>query len=128
MNLSYTLHTSARQHPDRPAISWDGGVLSYAAFESQVQRLAGALLGRHGLAPGNRVALAMENCPEFLPALYAVWRAGLSAVPINSKLHPREMAWIMADSEARLCLATPKLAEALSSPGLGSLPPILATG
>jgi acyl-CoA synthetase (AMP-forming)/AMP-acid ligase II len=128
MNLSLTLETPARCAPHQPAISWDGGTLTYGAFESQVRHMAGALLGRHALAPGMRVALAMENCPEFLPAIYAVWRAGLSAVPINSKLHPREMAWIMADSEARLCLATPKLAEALSSPGIGSLPPILATG
>ena len=90
--------------------------------------MAGALRSRHGLAPGARVALAMENCPEFLPALYAVWRAGLSAVPINSKLHAREMAWIMADSQSRLCLATPKIADALSAPGIGALPPILVTG
>src|SRR5262249_18177384 len=77
---------------------------------------------------GTRVALAMENCPEFLPALYAVWRAGLSAVPINSKLHAREMAWIMADSQSRLCLATPKIADALSAPGVGAVPPLLVTG
>ena len=38
------------------------------------------------------------------------------------------MAWILADSETKLCLASPKLAGALSAPGLGSLPPIIATG
>ena len=76
-------------------------MLSYAEFERQVACMAGALRSRHGLAPGTRVALAMENCPEFLPALYGVWRAGLSAVPINSKLHAREMAWIMADSQSQ---------------------------
>ena len=54
-------------------------------------------------------ALAMENCPELLPALYGIWRAGLSAVPINSKLHAREMAWIMANFEAQ---AVPRHAQA----------------
>ncbi|HEY1245268.1 MAG TPA: AMP-binding protein, partial [Hyphomicrobiaceae bacterium] len=90
MNLSLTLQTIAKVHPGLPAISWDGGGLNYGRFESEVQRIAGALRGRHGLKPGERVALAMENAPELLPALYGIWRAGLSAVPMNSKLHAKE--------------------------------------
>jgi acyl-CoA synthetase (AMP-forming)/AMP-acid ligase II len=130
MNLSLTLRTIAQHLPLQPALSWEGGSLPYAAFELQVQRIAGALRERHGLQNGARVALAMENCPELLPALHGIWRAGLAAVPINSKLHPREMAWIMADSQTRLCLASPRIADGLSSPGVSSdpLPPILATG
>jgi long-chain acyl-CoA synthetase len=130
MNLSLTLRAVAQRMPGRPAVSWEEGALSYAALEAQVQRIAGALLGRHALRPGDRVALAMENCPELLPALYGIWRAGLAAVPLNSKLHPREMAWIMADSGTKLCLASAKLAEGLSAPGVssGRLPPILAIG
>jgi len=128
MNLSLTLQTIARVHPDQPAISWEGGQLSYGAFERDVQCIAGALIARHGLNPGERVALAMENCPEYFPLLYGIWRAGLSAVPLNNKLHPKEMAWILADSESKLCIASPKIAGGLSSPGLGSLPPIMATG
>jgi long-chain acyl-CoA synthetase len=128
MNLSFTLQTIARLHRDRPAIVWESGQLSYAAFEAQAQHIAGALLARHSLAPGDRVALAMENCPEYFPLLYGIWRAGLAAVPLNSKLHPKEMAWIFADSGTKLCIASPRLAGALSSPGLGTLPPIVATG
>ena len=130
MNLSLTLRATAQHLPDRPAISWEEGSLSYGALEAQVRHIAGALLQRHGLKPGARVALAMENCPELLPALYGIWRAGLTAVPINSKLHAREMAWILGDSQTRLCLATPKLADGLSAPGVSAdpLPPILATG
>jgi long-chain acyl-CoA synthetase len=128
MNLSLTLQAIARVYPDRPAIAWDGGLVEYGAFEAQVERIAGALRGRHRLEPGDRVALAMENCAEYLPLLYGIWRAGLSAVPMNSKLHAREMAWIAADSAAKLCLATPKLADALSAPDLGPLPPVVATG
>src|SRR5512145_2003212 len=69
----------------------------------------------------------MENCLEYLPLLFGIWRAGLAAVPMNSKLHAREMAWIAADSAAKLCIATPKLADGLSAPDLGPLPPIVAT-
>ena len=128
MNLSLTLQTMARVYADRPAISWDRGALNYGAFEAQAAAIAGALRKRHRLAPGDRVALAMENCPEYFPLLYGIWRAGLSAVPLNSKLHPREMAWILADSQTRLCVASPKLADALSAPDLDALPPIVATG
>jgi acyl-CoA synthetase (AMP-forming)/AMP-acid ligase II len=60
MDLSLTLQTVAKVHPDRPAIVWGGGELGYGAFEAQVQRIAGALRRRHGLEPGARVALAME--------------------------------------------------------------------
>ena len=109
MNIAHTLQTIARIHPDRPAIAWEGGTLSYRAFEDQVQRIAHALRHRHGLTRGDRVGIAMENAPEFYPLLYGIWRAGLSAVPMNSKLHPKEMAWILNDAEAKLCLASPKL-------------------
>jgi len=131
MNLSRTLSTIAQQSPASPAISWEEGSLTYAALAGAAERIAGALLARHRLPAGARVAIAMENCPELLPALYGIWRAGLAAVPINSKLHAREMAWIMADAGARLCLASPKIADALSAAGVaapGALPPILATG
>src|SRR5262245_7671517 len=128
MNISLTLQTMAKVHAGRPAISWEGGRLSYGDFEAAVQCVAGGLRRRHRLKPGERVAIAMENAPELLPVLYGIWRADLSAVPMNSKLHAREMAWILADSEAKLCIASPKLGDALSAPELRGLPPILVTG
>jgi len=130
MSLALTLKTVAGYAGHRPALSWDGGTLSYAELEAQVRQIAGALLGRHALRPGTRVALAMQNCWEFLPLLYGIWRAGLVAVPLNCKLHAREMAWIMSHAEVGLCCASPEIAEALSGPDLAAspLPPILTTG
>jgi long-chain acyl-CoA synthetase len=130
MNLALTLSNVAGHAGQRPALSWEGGTLSYAELEQQVRRIAGALRGRHGLKPGARVALAMGNGPEFFPLLYGIWRAGLAAVPINSKLHAREMAWILGNAEAKLCIAGADIAEALSAPDLGAgpLPPIVVVG
>ena len=130
MTLARTVETVAGYAKDRPALTWAGGTLSYAELNDQVRRIAQALLGRHGLRPGGRVALAMQNCWQFLPLLYGIWRAGLAAVPINSKLHAREMAWILGHAEARLCFASPAIADALSAPDLGasSLPAIVVTG
>jgi len=126
VNLSLGLAQIARRTPGNRAILWQGGSLSYGAFEDQAARIAGALKSRHGLAPGARVAMAMENCPEFLPVLYGIWRAGMTAIPINAKLHPRELAWIMENAGAGLCIATPKIAQSLG--GLADPPPIVATG
>ena len=105
MNLSYSLSAVARHLPDRPAITSPDGTISYGAFEDQVARIAGALKARHGLKAAARVALVMDNCGAFLPVLFGIWRAGLAAVPINSKLHPKEIAWILDNSETKLVLA-----------------------
>lgn len=113
MNLSAFTRQVALRQPDHPALLWEGAQLSYAGFEDQTARIAGGLIDRFGLAPGARVAMTMENCPEFLPVLFGIWRAGLTAVPINAKLHPREFAWIFENSGAELVIATPALAAKL---------------
>ncbi len=117
MNLSYTLNAVARAMPEAVAISWDAGALSYGQFERQVAEIASSLRDRHGLNPGARVALWLENGGEFLPVLYGIWRAGLVAVPINNKLHPREVSWIVGHAAATLVIASPKLADGIE-PGL----------
>ena len=126
MNLSLGLAQIARRAPNNPAILWDEGSLSYGDFEDQVARIAGALRDRHGLKPGARIGMAMENAPEFLPVLYGIWRAGMTAIPMNAKLHPREIAWILENAEAPLCIASPKQAQSLG--GVAGVPRIVATG
>ena len=122
MNLSLGFQSQAQFQPDQPAILWEGAQLSYAGMEGQVARIAGGLIHRHGLASGARIAMAMDNCPEFLPVLFGIWRAGMVAIPVNAKLHPREMAWIFDNSEAGLVIATPAIAMKLET-GL----PIIST-
>ncbi len=129
MNLSLSLATVAKHLPHAPAITSDAGTISYGQFEQQAAAIAGALRHRHGLRPGQRVALAMENCAEFLPCLYGIWRAGLTAVPLNNKLHAKEMAWILENSETKICLATPKIGDGLTSLVLTgvTIPPLIVT-
>ncbi|MDG1971897.1 MAG: AMP-binding protein [Paracoccaceae bacterium] len=115
MSIANAVLAVAARQPDHPAIVWEGGRLTYSGLADQVDRIAGGLMTRHGLKPGQRVAMAMENCPEFLPVLLGVWRAGLVAIPINAKLHPREFAWIFANSAAALVFATPALASKLET-------------
>jgi len=129
MNLSRILQSVALAYPSRTAISAPGASLDYAGLELQVASIAGALRERHGLGKGDRVGIWMENCAQLYPVLFGVWRAGLAAVPINNKLHPKELAWILENSGARLCVVTPDLAEKLSELPSGTpLPPVIATG
>ena len=53
-----------------------------------------------GSSPGDRVAIVMRNRPEYLEALFAIWHAGLVAVPVNARLHRDEIAYVLDDSGA----------------------------
>jgi long-chain acyl-CoA synthetase len=115
MNLAQLLHAAARRLPQAPAIALGTrSVATYGQLAARVARLAAGLLARHGLRPGDRVALAMKNCAAYYEVLFACWHAGLAAVPINAKLHPRELAYIIGNSGSRLCFATPELAGAIA--------------
>jgi len=66
--------------------------------------------------PGARIAIASENRPEIVELLFAIWAAQCVAVPINYKLHAREMAQILDDSGASLAFASPAIATRLERP------------
>jgi long-chain acyl-CoA synthetase len=113
VNLARLLFDVARRQPEAPAVSDGVHAWSYREFAHRVSCLANALLAR-GLEPGDRVMLCMENCAEFLEAMFACWTAGLCAVPVNARLHVREVEHIAHDSRARLLIATPDLANGLA--------------
>ncbi len=109
MNIATWLERSARAAPRRNALFRGAAAwATYGELADRVARLAAGFRSRLGLAPGERVAIVMKNCPEYLEALYAIWWAGLVAVPVNAKLHPKEVAFIVADSGARLTLEDPR--------------------
>jgi len=108
MNLVTWLARVARADPGRAAVfagtrRW----ATYGELASRVASIAGGMRSRLGLAPGERVAIVMKNCPEYLAAMYAAWWAGLVVVPVNAKLHAREVDYILADSGARWVLRSP---------------------
>ncbi|HEY2560267.1 MAG TPA: AMP-binding protein [Caldimonas sp.] len=110
MNLAQLLVRAARVHPERPALlHGDRLVCRYGELAARVARLAGHLRAL-GLAPGDRVALLMKNQLAYLEALYAVWWAGLAAVPINAKLHPAEVDFIVENAAASALVVSEELA------------------
>ncbi|HEX2726921.1 MAG TPA: AMP-binding protein, partial [Beijerinckiaceae bacterium] len=85
----------------------------YGRFARRSAALASAL-ARLGLAPGDRVAIAAHNCREYLEVLFGIWWGGFAAVPVNAKLHPAEIGWILDHSGARVVFASEDLAGGLS--------------
>lgn len=120
MNLAGLLARTARARGDRPALALGARVLiDYAGLAGRAARLAGALRSRYRLQPGETVALAMSNGPEYLELLSAIWWAGLAAVPMNAKLHAREFRYMLGHSRARLCFASPAQAAAIAGAAAG---------
>ena len=110
MNLVQLLLRSARSLPERPALAiGKRPVRTYREMASRVARLSSGILKKLSLQRGDRVALAMRNCPEFYEVLFACWHAGLTAVPMNAKLHAKEFAYILENSGAKACFVTPDL-------------------
>ncbi len=113
MNIAQLLLTRARQYRDAPAITFAGATTSFGELADRVSRMAAGLQSGLGLRAGDRAVLWMENRPEFLESLFACWIAGVCAVPANAKLHPREVAHIIRDADAKAIFTTPSLESGL---------------
>jgi acyl-CoA synthetase (AMP-forming)/AMP-acid ligase II len=101
MNLYSMLSDAIRRGPRRTAISYGDRCLSFADFD-RVAAAAGKHLALLGCERGDRVLLFLANGFEYPVLMLGVIRAGLVVVPVNAKLHPREVAWIAGDSEPKV--------------------------
>ncbi|MET0964009.1 MAG: AMP-binding protein [Noviherbaspirillum sp.] len=110
MSLAHLLVRHARLTPDRPAILC--GAELHATHGHWAARSAGlaARMRDAGLAPGDRVVLFMRNHPRYLEVMWAAWWAGLVVVPVNAKLHTREVEWIIENAAARWAFVTADVA------------------
>jgi long-chain acyl-CoA synthetase len=114
MNIAQWLLRSAATSGDRPALMRGAAVeADYARFAARAGAVAAALAAG-GTGPGARVALFAGNGCDYLVALWGIWIAGAVAVPVNARLHPREVAWILEQSGAVLALTDTARAGALA--------------
>ncbi|MCZ6587809.1 MAG: AMP-binding protein [Alphaproteobacteria bacterium] len=111
MNLNNLLTRAARSFPDRVAVAH--GTVPYCTYGELAHRAAGLAgsMQRLGLAIDDRVGLFMTNCPQYLEVFHGVLHAGMATLPINSKLHEKELAYILDDADAHAVFVTPDLAE-----------------
>jgi len=113
LNLFALLDQTAARFGDRGALYLGERQRStWAELRDRVLRLAGSI-GRLG-PPGARIAVASENRPEIVELMFAIWAAERVFVPINYKLHPREMEQILDDAGVAQVFASPKIAGELA--------------
>ncbi|SDE87047.1 class I adenylate-forming enzyme family protein [Pseudonocardia oroxyli] len=93
------LRATVAAHPDADAIRYFDGRISYAELDARSDALAVGLLDA-GFAPGERAALFVQNDPQYVVALIAVWKAGGIAVNVNPMNRERELTLLLTDSGA----------------------------
>ena len=91
---------SVGRYEDKPALFFGDQVLTYRELWEHAGQVKNHLLQREGIAPGDRVALWMGNCPEFIILLIGILRSGAVAVPLNHFLTPPEADGILKDAQA----------------------------
>jgi acyl-CoA synthetase (AMP-forming)/AMP-acid ligase II len=113
LNLFELLDQAAARHGDDGAVYLGERQLhTWGELRERVLRLATSI---RGLGVGARVAVASENRPEIVELMFAIWAAGCVVVPINYKLHPREMEQILDDAGVSQVFASPKIGAKLAS-------------
>jgi len=116
MNLANFLARSARTYPDNPAVSLGENVwIRYGDLMRRVAAMAAGFRNVLGLVAGDCVGMAMANCPQYVEIWYAAWYAGLITVPMNAKLHPKELEFILEDSSAKVCFVSSDLTQPVES-------------
>ena len=92
---------NAGKFPDKTALLWDGGRMSYETFNRRINALANAFL-QMGINRGDKVGLLFANGPEILESCFALFKIGAVAVPINFRLAGKEIEYILNNSDARI--------------------------
>src|SRR6185503_14761381 len=104
-NVRKLLEQRVQADPDKPFLfsEADARRYTYEEFNTAVDAAA-HLLASHAIKKGDVVSLLMPNSVEYIIAYFACWKLGAVAGPVNSLLKPQEMAYVIADSEAKALL------------------------
>jgi long-chain acyl-CoA synthetase len=97
MNLATGFLNCAQKNPDKVAIYFGDKQISFTELSAQAQAVAAHLQKQFGVKPGDRVALWLKNCPEFIVGVYGILQANAVVVPINNFLKPVEAGYILND-------------------------------
>jgi len=103
-NLGELLSINAKNHPHRIAIVFGQKKISYKTLDELTSRLAAGII-QLGIKKQEKIALLLDNCPEFVISYFAILKAGCAVVPINYMFKMEEAKFILEDSQA-VCLIT----------------------
>lgn len=110
MNLTRAFVDSAERHRGKTAVFWGSDEIS---FDTLLGRMAGVSNGlrEEKVESGDRVALWMKNCPEFIPSYFGILAVGGVVVPVNNFLKPDEVAFILRDAGVQVLICDESLRE-----------------
>lgn len=111
------LRARATSTPNAVALFAGERSMTYAELNRSTDLLARWFVAS-GLKPGDRVAIQWPNAVEVVQVFFAAFKAGLTAVPINLRLKPADIAWVLEHSGASLCFAPPTLAGPVEAAGV----------
>ena len=114
MLLHHYLENYARNTPDAPCFSLEDIELTYGEFDSQVNQLANSFI-ELGVKPGQRVAILGENSIEHCVMFYAAFKVGAVSVPLNYRLAPEELAFVINDANTQVLVVLDGLATTLDA-------------
>lgn len=124
MNLDLKFQEHVSNIPDRLAIGWETGSYTYKELNEKVQGLANQFY-LNGIRKGDRIAILLDNCPEFVISYYATMRAGATNVPINPSLTSREFGIILNDCSPKIIITNESVHNILMKTGLTIRPKYL---
>lgn len=110
MNFPLRIEQLSGTQPGKSALVWKDGQYTYRQLNEEVNRFCQALQSL-GIQRGDRVALQLLNCPEFVVSYLAVMKIGSVVVPVNPLYKGKDLKDIMTDSGASILITSPVFAE-----------------
>jgi acyl-CoA synthetase (AMP-forming)/AMP-acid ligase II len=113
LNIGEVLRVNARKFPDKRALKDARRELTFSQYNERACRLANGLL-RLGLNKGDRLCILSHNCLEFMELYAATAKAGIVAVPINWRISPEDMEYVINNSDAKAIVVGEKFLETVN--------------
>lgn len=111
MNLATAFRDSVQKSTGKPAIFWGEETFTYDRVWADAQALARQLVADYGIEPGDRVAVWLKNCPDYVAVVFGILQTGAVVVPINNFLKPDEVTFILRDAGAGLVISEAAIAQ-----------------
>ncbi len=106
MNIGEGLTLNAINYPNKTALVFEGRSVTYAEMNRRVNRLANAVTGM-GVKKGDKVSILLHNRPEYMEAVFALAKLGVVVVPLNYRLAPPEVEYIVNNSDSQILITEP---------------------
>lgn len=109
--LVHAFRDSVARAPGHPALAYFDGRLTYRETDELSDSVAGHLAAR-GLERGERVAIMLQNSPQFVLALLGAWKAGATVVPLNPMYKSAEVGHVLKDADVTALICSDRAWEA----------------